>query len=117
MEAWGFKYVSNFIWTKDKIGNGFWNRNQHEHLLIGRRGNFPVPKPADRPSSVIHAPRREHSRKPDEVYALIERMYPDLPKIELFARPGRPGWDAWGNQAQAGPDDLSIPLRLRRVAP
>src|SRR6516165_11112704 len=108
MEAWGFKYVSNFIWTKDKIGNGFWNRNQHEHLLIGRRGDFPTPKPADRASSVISAPRREHSRKPDDAYEIIERAYPELPKIELFARRERPGWVPWGNQAQI-PSDLSIP--------
>jgi N6-adenosine-specific RNA methylase IME4 len=52
--------------------------------------------------SVIQAPRREHSRKPDETYELIERMYPELPKIELFARAGREGWDAWGNQAPQG---------------
>jgi N6-adenosine-specific RNA methylase IME4 len=114
IEAWSFEYVSNYVWIKDKIGNGFWNRNQHEHLLIARRGNFPAPKPADRSSSVISAPRREHSRKPDEVYELIERMYPELPKIELFARHARSGWAAWGNQAQA-PDDLSIPSCLRRV--
>jgi N6-adenosine-specific RNA methylase IME4/ParB-like chromosome segregation protein Spo0J len=109
MEAWGFKYVSGFTWTKDKIGNGHWNRNQHEHLLIGRRGDFPTPKPADRASSVISAPRREHSRKPDDAYEIIERAYPELPKIELFARGQRPGWDAWGNQAD-------IPPCLRRVA-
>jgi N6-adenosine-specific RNA methylase IME4 len=115
LAAWGFEYVSNYVWTKDKMGNGHWNRNQHEHLLIGRRGNFPTPKPADRPSSVIQAPRREHRRKPDEVYSIIERAYPELPKIELFARRARAGWDAWGNQAQA-PDDLSIPPCLRRVA-
>jgi N6-adenosine-specific RNA methylase IME4 len=115
IRAWGFKYVSNFVWTKDKIGLGHWVRNQHELLLIARRGNFPAPRECDRPPSVINAPRREHSRKPDEAYALIERMYPELPKIELFARYARPGWDAWGNQA---PDssDLSIPPFLRRVA-
>jgi N6-adenosine-specific RNA methylase IME4 len=60
-----------------------------------------APLGSARPSSVIHAPRREHSRKPDEAYALIERMYPDLPKIELFARATRAGWAAWGNQAGA----------------
>jgi N6-adenosine-specific RNA methylase IME4 len=49
-------------------------------------------------SSVIHAPRREHSRKPDAAYEMIERMYPSLPKIELFARHERPGWAAWGNE-------------------
>jgi N6-adenosine-specific RNA methylase IME4 len=51
------------------------------------------------PPSVITSPRREHSRKPDEAYDLIERMYPELPKLELFARQARPGWDAWGNHA------------------
>jgi N6-adenosine-specific RNA methylase IME4 len=116
IEAWGFKYVSGFAWIKDKIGNGHWNRNQHEHLLIGRRGDFPTPKPGDRASSVISALRREHSRKPDDVYELIERAYPELAKIELFARHARPGWGAWGNQAQPDLDDLSIPPCLRRVA-
>jgi N6-adenosine-specific RNA methylase IME4 len=73
-------------------------RNQHELLLIGRRGEMPVPLPANRPPSVIQAPRREHSQKPDEAYEVIERMYPGLPKIELFARNIRPGWMQWGNE-------------------
>jgi len=86
-----------------------------------RRGDPPTPKEGDRPPSIINAVRREHSRKPDETYGLIERMYPELPKIELFARHARPGWAAWGNQAPADdglniPDDLSIPPSLRRVA-
>jgi len=50
------------------------------------------------PASVIRSRRREHSRKPDEVHELIERMYPELPKLELFARKARPGWDVWGNE-------------------
>ena len=101
LAAWGFEYVTNLVWVKDKIGLGYWVRGQHELLLIARRGNMPAPLPAGRPPSVINAPRREHSRKPDEAYALIERMYPELPKIELFARGGREGWAAWGNQAEA----------------
>jgi N6-adenosine-specific RNA methylase IME4 len=101
LAAWGFEYVSNLVWVKDKVGLGYWVRNQHELLLIARRGEIPTPSPADRPPSVINAPRREHSRKPDEAYELIERMYPELPKIELFARQARPGWAAWGNQAGA----------------
>jgi N6-adenosine-specific RNA methylase IME4 len=59
---------------------------------------MPSPLPANRPPSVIAAPRREHSRKPDEAYEMIERMYPELPKIELFARKARAGWAAWGNE-------------------
>jgi hypothetical protein len=50
-------------------------------------------------AKAIHAARREHSRKPDEAYVIIERMYPNLPKIELFARHARTGWEAWGNEA------------------
>jgi N6-adenosine-specific RNA methylase IME4/ParB-like chromosome segregation protein Spo0J len=99
IEAWGFKYRTSVVWVKDKIGTGYFVRNQHELLLIAVRGDFPHPLPANRPPSVIFAPRREHSRKPDEAYALIERMYPDLPKIELFARHARDGWACWGNQA------------------
>jgi N6-adenosine-specific RNA methylase IME4 len=99
LDAWDFEYVSNIVWVKDGIGLGCWVRNQHELLVIARRGDIPSPLPANRPSSVIKATRREHSRKPDEAYELIERMYPDLPRIELFARQRRPGWDAWGNQA------------------
>jgi N6-adenosine-specific RNA methylase IME4 len=116
LAAWSFEYCTHVVWVKDKWGLGYWVRNQHELLLIATRGNFPAPKPADRPSSVISAPRREHSRKPDEAYELIERMYPELPKIELFARHARQSWAAWGNQAQADPDDLEIPRCLRRVA-
>src|SRR5262249_54878479 len=95
---WGFEYKTHVVWVKDWIGVGFWVHNQHEILLVAARGDMPTPAPANRPPSVIIAPRREHSRKPDEAYVLIERMYPDLPKIELFARQTRPGWAAWGNQ-------------------
>lgn len=98
MAAWGFLYRTNLVWVKDKIGTGYYIRNEHELLLIGRRGNLPVPEPGTQPSSVIHAPRTEHSEKPVEFYELIETLYPDLPKIELFARNNREGWKAWGNQ-------------------
>jgi N6-adenosine-specific RNA methylase IME4 len=65
---------------------------------------------------VITAPRREHSRKPDEAYEMIERMYPDLPKIELFARQARLGWAAWGNEISTAPAlDDGIPSFLRRT--
>jgi N6-adenosine-specific RNA methylase IME4 len=99
VSRWGFTYRSCAVWVKDKIGMGYYFRNQHEHLLIAVKGNPPVPRPENRRSSVITAPRTEHSRKPDEVYELIERMYPNFSKIELFARQARKGWTAWGNQA------------------
>jgi N6-adenosine-specific RNA methylase IME4 len=100
IEAWGFEYRTNLAWVKDKIGMGYFVRNQHELLIIAKRGDPPLPAESDRPPSVISAPRREHSQKPDEAYALIERMYPDLPKIELFARARREGWAAWGAEVE-----------------
>lgn len=101
IEAWGFNYRTCMVWVKDKIGMGYHARNQHELLLIAKRGEIPPPPPSARPSSVMHASRDEPSSKPHEYYALIESMYPDLPKIELFCRTPQPGWAVWGNQAEA----------------
>jgi N6-adenosine-specific RNA methylase IME4 len=120
LDAWGFEYVTNLVWVKGAgPALGYWVRNQHELLIVARRGDIPTPAPANRPPSVINAPRREHSRKPDEAHALVERMYPDLPKIELFARDARPGWAAWGNELMPQPNapetDLGIPPFLRRA--
>jgi N6-adenosine-specific RNA methylase IME4 len=113
LDAWGFEYRTNIVWAKDwPPGQGYWVRNQHELLLIGARGDMRSPAEGNRPPSVIQAPRREHSRKPNEVYPLIERMYPELPKIELFARHARPGWAAWGNEASAAPIPEPAPAEL-----
>jgi len=100
IEAWGFEYKSCFTWPKDKMGLGYWNRSQHETLLICTRGDFPAPLPQHRISSVIAAPRGRHSEKPACVAEWIERAWPTLSKIELFCRDPRPGWAVWGNQAQ-----------------
>jgi len=97
VEAWGFEYVTNAVWIKNQIGMGYWVRAQHELLLIGRRGNVVAPEPARRRPSVIEAPRRGHSVKPDEVYDLIETMLPNGKWLECFARRGRSGWTAFGN--------------------
>jgi N6-adenosine-specific RNA methylase IME4 len=99
IKAWGFVYRTNLVWIKDKIGMGFHARNQHELLLIAKRGSIPPPAEDDRVSSVVYADRLEHSVKPAIFYELIERFYPTLPKIELFARGAREGWASWGNQA------------------
>ena len=105
LDAWGFEYRTHVVWDKEKIGMGYHARNQHELLLIGRRGNFPAPAPGTQPPSVIRAPRSKHSVKPNEFYLIINRMYPDLEKIELFYRadsekPPAPGkWTGWGNQS------------------
>lgn len=98
LNAWGFTYRTCAVWDKERIGMGYWFRIQHEILLVGARGSFPVPAPDRRISSVIRAPRSEHSRKPDVVHEIIERMFPNRKYLELFARAERPGWDVWGNE-------------------
>jgi N6-adenosine-specific RNA methylase IME4/ParB-like chromosome segregation protein Spo0J len=101
IEAWGFRYVAEAVWVKQSIGLGSWVRYRHEPLLIAVRGTMRAPDPELRFDSVIEAPRREHSRKPDEAYERIERAYPECSKLELFARgKPRPGWSAWGNEVE-----------------
>ncbi len=101
ISAWGFTYRTCMVWVKDKIGMGYHARNQHEILLIAKRGEMAPPEPSDRPSSVLQAPRLEHSAKPLEYYDIIQRMYPTQNKLELFCRSPRDGWAVWGNQAAA----------------
>lgn len=99
IESWGFTYRTCMVWVKDKIGMGYYARQKHELLLIATRGNPPVPPPAARPVSVIEGAREKHSAKPLAFAYAIERMYPELPKVELFCRSPRTGWAVWGNQA------------------
>ena len=99
VKAWGFSYITNFVWVKDKLGTGFMNRSQHELLLICRKGKMPHPVDGDRYSSVIDAPRTEHSVKPPVVYEMIERMYPNRHYLELFKRGKRENWVGWGLEA------------------
>ena len=106
MAAWGFDYKSHYVWGKDKVGTGYWNREKHELLLIGTRGNVPCPAPGQQWDSLIMAPRGKHSAKPECFLDMIEQYFPTLPKIELNRRGApRPGWDAWGNEAAAPADD------------
>ena len=106
MQAWGFNYKSNVVWHKlrkdggsDGRGVGFYFRNVTELLLFGVRGkNARTLQPGRTQVNYLGTRKREHSRKPDEAYALIESCSPG-PRIELFARGIRPGWTAWGNQA------------------
>ncbi|QAY96684.1 hypothetical protein CWB41_13885 [Methylovirgula ligni] len=101
MGAWGFDYRSNFVWAKDRVGTGYWNRNRHEHLLIGIKGRPPAPAPGTQWDSLIHASVGAHSAKPDGFHELIEAYFPNLPKAELNCRgKARPGWVAWGNEAE-----------------
>jgi N6-adenosine-specific RNA methylase IME4 len=99
LEAWGFEYLTCAVWDKQKIGMGIYLRQQHEQVLLASRGTPIVPAPSQLSSSVISVPRGAHSAKPEVFYEIIERMYPMLPKIELFSRGRRAGWDAWGNEA------------------
>lgn len=102
MAAWGFRYVTNFVWLKPNLAQGYWNRNRHEHLLVGVKGAPPAPAQGkDLKASVIEAPTRGHSVKPLEAYEMIEAYFPHLPKIELNARAARDGWSRWGLEAPA----------------
>jgi len=97
--AWGFSYKTCAVWDKEKIGMGYFFRQQHELLLVAERGSMPKPPSAARPSSVFRESRGAHSSKPVRFYEIIETMYPELPRLELFCRSPRDGWKAWGNQA------------------
>lgn len=106
LEAWGFEYKSNLIWHKirkdggsDGRGVGFYFRNVTEIILFGVRGkNARTLDPGRSQVNMIETRKREHSRKPDEQYALIESCSPG-PYLELFARGDRKRWSVWGNQA------------------
>jgi N6-adenosine-specific RNA methylase IME4 len=92
-----FRYVSSWTWDKVKCGTGYWNRNRHEILLLGIRGNIPCPAPGQQWESLISIKSTEHSAKPEQFLAMIEAYFPSLPKIELNRRGAlRAGWDAWG---------------------
>jgi|HubBroStandDraft_1064217.scaffolds.fasta_scaffold37071_5 N6-adenosine-specific RNA methylase IME4 len=95
MDAWGFTYRSCLTWIKPRFGLGKYLRNQTEHVLLGTKGKAPVLFHGQ--GTWFYAPLQEHSHKPEEQYAIIERCSPG-PYLELFARRKRPGWDAWGNE-------------------
>jgi N6-adenosine-specific RNA methylase IME4 len=109
MQAWGFRYKSNLVWHKvrkdggsDGRGVGFYFRNVTELVLFGVRGrNARTLAAGRRQVNYLSSRKREHSRKPDELYPLIEACSPG-PYLELFARGVRAGWTAWGDQAEKG---------------
>ncbi|TPJ21307.1 S-adenosylmethionine-binding protein [Mesorhizobium sp. B2-7-2] len=106
MRSWGFEYKSNIVWHKvrkdggsDGRGVGFYFRNVTELLLFGVRGkNARTEAPGRSQVNYLSSRKREHSRKPDEQYELIESCSKG-PYLELFARGTRPKWTYWGNQA------------------
>jgi N6-adenosine-specific RNA methylase IME4 len=104
MEAWGFTYKTNLVWYKvrkdggpDGRGVGFYFRNVTELLLFGIRGRMRTLQPGRTQVNLVATRKREHSRKPDEVYDLVEACSPG-PRLELFARFAREGWHQWGNE-------------------
>lgn len=106
LKAWGFEYKSNIIWHKvrkdggpDGRGVGFYFRNTTEIILFGIKGkNARTLEAGRRQVNIIRTQKREHSRKPDELYEIIESCSKG-PYLELFARGTRKGWKSWGNQA------------------
>lgn len=106
MRAWGFEYKTNIVWHKtrkdggpDGRGVGFYFRNTTEIVLFGTRGKLRTLKPGRTQVNIIRTQKREHSRKPDELYDIIEACSPEQ-YLELFARGTRSGWKTWGNQAE-----------------
>jgi N6-adenosine-specific RNA methylase IME4 len=107
LKAWGFTYKTNLVWLKirkdggpDGRGVGFYFRNVTELLLFGVRGKLRTLAPGRRQVNMIARRKREHSRKPDEQYALIEQCSPG-PYLELFARERVTGWTCWGDEVDS----------------
>lgn len=103
MKAWGFEFKTIFTWIKPKLGLGVYLRNASETVLFGTRGKLPIQFKAQPNWGFF--PVQDHSHKPEEQYAIMERCSPG-PYLELFARRRQPGWDAWGNQIDS---DIVIP--------
>lgn len=120
MKRWGFTYKTNLVWYKirkdggpDGRGVGFYFRNVTELVLFGTRGRIRTLAPGRRQTNIIVTPKREHSRKPDDVYEIIERCSPG-PYLELFARHVRPGWYQWGDEVPSEAFQSALIGRLDR---
>ena len=104
LTAWGFNYRTMGIWNKGN-GLGYFFRIYHEIILIGKKGNPPQPIYSEK--SIFEEHRKAHSEKPQCIYRWIDKAFPNLTKIELFARPDLPlfpkknGWDVWGNEVES----------------
>jgi N6-adenosine-specific RNA methylase IME4 len=123
MRRWGFTYKSNIVWYKirkdggpDGRGVGFYFRNVTELVLFGVRGSMRTLKPGRTQVNLIGTRKREHSRKPDEIYDLIEECSPG-PYLELFARFKREGWHQWGNEDVEENSQFGVAKRKAHVDP
>lgn len=114
LDAWGFKFVTSGVWSKRgtsgklAFGPGYVLRTCSEPFLIGRIGN---PKTASKSiRTVIEAPRREHSRKPEESYAAFRKLFGETTRADLFTRETRPGFDGWGNEKEKFDEKHGAPV-------
>lgn len=121
MKSWGFTYKSNLVWYKirkdggpDGRGVGFYFRNVTELVLFGVRGQMRTLAPGRRQVNILSTRKREHSRKPDEIYDLIEGCSPG-PYLEIFARFVRDGWSQWGNEDVEENSANGVARRKRHV--
>ena len=112
MESWGFTPRSPLTWIKPRFTLGVYLRNATEHLILGTRGKAPV-KFRSQPTWMF-APLQDHSHKPEEQYAVIERVSGEGPRLELFARRRQPGWDVWGNEVDSDIDIPGFPVPKQR---
>jgi N6-adenosine-specific RNA methylase IME4 len=102
MKSWGFKWATvGFVWDKQRVNPGFYTMSQCELCLIGKRGKIPKPRGARNIRQLVSELRGPHSVKPGEVRLRIERMFPELRKLELFARSAAPRWDCWGDEVDS----------------
>lgn len=108
LQTWGFELKTILTWekvtkdnTKTHLGVGHWLRNSTEHCALAVRGNVKAfaGRTLTNQSSILHSPRREHSRKPEQFFELVEKLCPDMTKLEMFARSSRVSWDCWGDEA------------------
>lgn len=121
MRRWGFTYKTNIVWYKirkdggpDGRGVGFYFRNVTELVLFGTRGSLRTLPPGRRQVNIVSTRKRKHSRKPDEMYTVIEQCSPG-PYLELFARHVRPGWSQWGNEVDGKRAHHEIPQSNSRL--
>lgn len=107
LQMWGFDLKTILTWQKitkagtPHLGTGHWLRNCTEHCALAVRGNVKAfaGRTLTNQSTILHAPRRQHSRKPEQFFELVDKLCPEMTKLEMFARSSRVGWDCWGDQA------------------
>ena len=108
LQGWGFDYRSCFIWHKHGIGTGYWTRNEVEFLLLGIRGDIPAPTPDLQMPQLQATPKLKHSEKPEIFADGITKMFPTVPKLEMFSRDIKhkgDNWHYWGNEVKSAEDE------------